>query len=643
MLDEKQINAIPKELRELAQWLPWRWVPAPGKRKDDKILIDPRTRREALWSKRETWMPFEEAVDEARKGKHTGVGFIFAKHDKFAGLDFDCCYDPATKEIEPWAAERIPQDTYCEISPSGDGIKCVGYGSMPGDGKGHIKKVHALLNTRYPEAEIGAFSQGRWFAFTGNSLNGSRMREIQGAIDRLDREIFSGRLPETAAPAAAPPVSTTARVREPESALTRIRAIPDEEILRKIGAGNQSEKFLRLWAGDSTGYPSGSEADFALCGILAFWTGGDAERVERLFARSALGKLPRLTAGEAHRTAQHACTTATKFWTPNRRIMAPTDYDVRPLAELLAQDFGPEEFVLEGILPKGGTSILAAKPKVGKTVFTRQELFAVARGVRFLERDVIGGPVVLLSFQGRDADIQRHFKLLGATPEDPIFWYCGRPPEGAVEKLYELAERFRPVLIVIEMLQHLIRVKDTNAYGEVSLAMEPIEDVARQSGAHIQFTTHFGKTDRDDPADQIMGSTGFRGVVDTSIMLRRYAEYRTITTEQRIGTDLPETILKWNEEQKCIYAGEARAPLERITIEEKILVALRTSTEPMTPNQIIDNVQVARGKVLGALDRIEKYRSRQIIRTGQGRRGDPTRYAINPDFRNVVEFPGTDS
>lgn len=27
----------------------------------------------------------------------------------------------------------------------------------------------------------------------------------------------------------------------------------------------------RLWAGDTTGYASSSEADFALAGILAFW------------------------------------------------------------------------------------------------------------------------------------------------------------------------------------------------------------------------------------------------------------------------------------------------------------------------------------------------------------------------------------
>jgi hypothetical protein len=69
------------------------------------------------------------------------------------------------------------------------------------------------------------------------------------------------------------------------------------------------------------------------------------------------------------------------------------------------------------------------------------------------------------------------------------------------------------------------------------------------------------------------------------------------------------TVLKWNEEQKCVYIGEARAPLIRITVEEKILVALRTSAEPMTTDQIIDKVQIGRRKVLDALNGIEKYKA----------------------------------
>jgi putative DNA primase/helicase len=44
----------------------------------------------------------------------------------------------------------------------------------------------------------------------------------------------------------------------------------------------------RLWEGDTSAYPSPSEADLALCGRLAFWTGGNASRIDALFRQSGL-------------------------------------------------------------------------------------------------------------------------------------------------------------------------------------------------------------------------------------------------------------------------------------------------------------------------------------------------------------------
>jgi putative DNA primase/helicase len=45
--------------------------------------------------------------------------------------------------------------------------------------------------------------------------------------------------------------------------------------------------FHRLWIGDTRRYPSASEADLALCGMLAFYT-RDASQIDRLFRFSDL-------------------------------------------------------------------------------------------------------------------------------------------------------------------------------------------------------------------------------------------------------------------------------------------------------------------------------------------------------------------
>lgn len=46
------------------------------------------------------------------------------------------------------------------------------------------------------------------------------------------------------------------------------------------------ETFQQLWRGSTAGYPSHSEADMALWCLLAFWTGGDRQRMDRLFRES---------------------------------------------------------------------------------------------------------------------------------------------------------------------------------------------------------------------------------------------------------------------------------------------------------------------------------------------------------------------
>ncbi len=64
--------------------------------------------------------------------------------------------------------------------------------------------------------------------------------------------------------------------------------LEDEELLERAQNASNGEKFKRLWRGSTAGYESQSEADMALCCLLAFWTGGDQQQIDRLFRQSGL-------------------------------------------------------------------------------------------------------------------------------------------------------------------------------------------------------------------------------------------------------------------------------------------------------------------------------------------------------------------
>jgi len=60
------------------------------------------------------------------------------------------------------------------------------------------------------------------------------------------------------------------------------------DLIEKARNASNGEKFERLWNGNTVGYDSQSEADMALCCLLAFWTGGDQTQMEHLFRQSGL-------------------------------------------------------------------------------------------------------------------------------------------------------------------------------------------------------------------------------------------------------------------------------------------------------------------------------------------------------------------
>jgi primase-polymerase (primpol)-like protein len=59
-------------------------------------------------------------------------------------------------------------------------------------------------------------------------------------------------------------------------------------LLKKAQRASNGPKFERLWGGNTGGYESNSEADMALCCLLAFWSGGDQRQMDRLFRQSGL-------------------------------------------------------------------------------------------------------------------------------------------------------------------------------------------------------------------------------------------------------------------------------------------------------------------------------------------------------------------
>ncbi|MGI4790604.1 MAG: hypothetical protein ACRYFS_17355 [Janthinobacterium lividum] len=269
---------IPAALRSLPQWVVWKLETRPGQAKLTKVPYDARTGYKADSTDADTWSPLETALAayaKARSG-YSGIGFVFSRDDPYAGIDLDGCRDSETGEIEPWAQAVIDRmNSYAEISPSGTGIKIIVIAAHPGEG---FKKD--LKNGRAYEM----YDAARYFTLTGNALPGSpiSIAERNGEFNALHKEVFKKEILKAAGKASPRPAAGRK--------LSSGSSLADTDILAKARNAGNGVKFSALYdqGWEMAGYSDHSAADFALCGILAFWTAGDTQRMDALFRASAL-------------------------------------------------------------------------------------------------------------------------------------------------------------------------------------------------------------------------------------------------------------------------------------------------------------------------------------------------------------------
>lgn len=262
-----------------------RWVCRIG-----KIPINPNTLRGANSTDAATWGSYDEAYAAIGKaascgnltGDVDGIGFVLG--DGWAGIDLDTVRDPETGIAAPEALEILKSiNTYTEVSPSrygyhlfihtDKGVQLAGnkFPLPPNE----VKRPPENGKAKAPELEI--YTEGRYFTVTGQECGKKhavtlRTDEVKELAERYATQ-------RKAAHVAQAPLSVL-------SPLT----LADDELIRAIRRGNKAGAFERLYdRGDLTGNGNDhSAADIELCGILAFYTGRNAEQMDRLFRSSAL-------------------------------------------------------------------------------------------------------------------------------------------------------------------------------------------------------------------------------------------------------------------------------------------------------------------------------------------------------------------
>lgn len=260
-----------QELKQMRIWFLWRW----GADKNGKQTKNPfaanggSTGTDDAHSS--TWVTYDEAVAAADKFHAAGVGFKIPDGYFFLDIDHRELSDPLVKTL----LARF--DSYTEYSVSGGGIHIYGkcdFSQLPtyidNKGKVRLNKQFYQKNSKIDlELYVGGITN-RFAAFTGNIIEDKPLRECTAAVlTTLDKNM---------------------RRREKTNySAKRDGNRADFDIACNLRKQKNGDKFKKLYdEGDFSDYGSQSEADAALCAIIAFRTGPDPEAIDTIFRGSAL-------------------------------------------------------------------------------------------------------------------------------------------------------------------------------------------------------------------------------------------------------------------------------------------------------------------------------------------------------------------
>ena len=244
-------------------WIVWRHETVSGRR--TKVLYSVNGHKTGTSKKHaHTWASYDEALSVKKRHNFDGVGLVLP--EGIGGIDLD----GIKPESQVANDIRNLMNTYEELSPSQNGIHLlfkVDTTRLPVL-KGKLSKEYYSKN---PHNQMEIYFGGltnRYLTFTGDVITDLPVEErTDEALAFLEaymrRDLFkdSGNSSD----------------------------LDDFDIIATARKAVNGEKFSVLFdLGDTSFYGSASEADQALCNILAFYTAGDKDQMDRIFKLSKL-------------------------------------------------------------------------------------------------------------------------------------------------------------------------------------------------------------------------------------------------------------------------------------------------------------------------------------------------------------------
>lgn len=289
--------------------------------------------------------------------------------------------------------------------------------------------------------------------------------------------------------------------------------------------------------------------------------------------------------------------------------------------DLMARKFEPVTYVVPRYLPQGLT-ILAGRPKLGKSWLALQLAIAVAEGGDVLGQTCDHGDVLYCALEDTERRAQSRVRQLGepGRPEQLEFIFeMPRANEGGLSAVRDWLERHPCARLVIIDVFTKVRpatARGDNAYAGDYADVTDWKALADEFGVAILLIHHVRKMAAEDPLEMMSGTNGITGAADTLMVLNRTAQGVTLTGRGREVEEFEKALQFDTRTGRWSVIGDA-SDARRSDQRKAVMTFLATAPQPLSSREIAEALGERDGNIRQLLSLMTQ--SGEVRRVGRGR------------------------